>query len=462
MYSCLWTSLDLDGNRDEVWWSNPWTQAGRPPMPVAPTDGSSVRVRPFDDQESPRDHVNRRRSPLPPRNITLADRILFLWEELPAGFHESFFGGSHKGSSPTSAGLMLGSDRTATISAASGVGDEEPEPLELYQERIPRGSPSWSCSAWQPLDQLVVRASRPARVLAADCGIAGPAALCLLAGSSGAAVVAAPFLHLSVPLVMASVVSVSTKFAYSSIGASMLFYSYKIFTTADTEDTNEVTQTFGQVQARTALPMCLTGAYFIALASGTSLMCSPVMGLHMHIPLPAVTVHCILDLLSMPLLITNVACLGGRIPAQTASIRWWSTAANVLFLGSSLTHGAVYADRVLCGMGGLAMLKVAKEMNYDWPYDALAVVSQDNHHRLQIAADLLVFGWASTPLVLCLGITNRVSLETCLKVFAALDVMGRVGCCHLMFKDLHSSNPQKKFFKVAAGYVLQKRRRGLQ
>mmetsp|Transcript_55029 Transcript_55029/g.128128 ORF Transcript_55029/g.128128 Transcript_55029/m.128128 type:complete len:388 (+) Transcript_55029:59-1222(+) len=243
-------------------------------------------------------------------------------------------------------------------------------------------------------------------------------------------VLAAPQVHTAVVI---AGVSFSTKFIYTFVSFIMAVASHSMSLRHPDEPDRTV-----QRRSALALGFC-AGTHMLALIaqqlpSASLQLLLESMGIDLELLSGAkglVFCHFLEDFVVQPILIMNLGYLSGQSPRRMIPCIAWSLLSTFCSSGACLTttspHGMIL---VLLGFSSLGL---AAQAVGQLPGHAQSVHTV-NKQRSQIAGDLLVFTWTLYPTVQALGFVGSLTPQQQLHLFALLDMLLKVGVCHIMLR----------------------------
>lgn len=225
----------------------------------------------------------------------------------------------------------------------------------------------------------------------------------------------------SLPGVILSGLTLTTKATYALVSMGMVAGAYKMWIRwPELADRT--------VQRRASVVLLITSAYHGILA----LMGTPVM-LGAYVAHPDIVVHGFLDLIVQPLLILNLGHLTGRMSKQMLPAICLASVGTTACTLAAASH--VFGRSILLlGVGAWSFSKAHAEISEELS-DNPSYVSSTNKARMQIGTDLLAFCWITFPVVEAVGLYGGVSPERFLFVMEIIDVLQKLGVCHLVLKN---------------------------
>jgi len=182
------------------------------------------------------------------------------------------------------------------------------------------------------------------------------------------------------------------------------------------------------MQGRCALALCASSGLHLLMAVAGGVP-SPLAAYAFQ---PEVAAHFVQDLVVGPMLILNLGHLVGVGPRSMMPCVALNVASTCGAIGAAAAHA--YLDRMTCGIVSLASMGCTAYLVSKLSAEPTSFSSL-NTKRCQVAGDLLMFSWTLSPLVQLLGIHGALGVPQQLHVFAVIDVVTKIGTCHLLLRS---------------------------
>lgn len=182
------------------------------------------------------------------------------------------------------------------------------------------------------------------------------------------------------------------------------------------------------LQQRSAAALMCSSVVHLALALGLGIPPS----LPLHVTNPEVVARFLPDIIIVPLMIMNVGYLAGKKADNMLPTVGFGLLSTVSLATAAAVNQGEALPLLVTGI--TCMFKAAFDINRALPVQA-GSLSAVNKLRTQISADLMVFTWVGYPLVEALGMVNCITLSSELYAFAVLDLIGKLGVCHIVLRS---------------------------
>mmetsp|Transcript_94758 Transcript_94758/g.203585 ORF Transcript_94758/g.203585 Transcript_94758/m.203585 type:complete len:395 (+) Transcript_94758:68-1252(+) len=234
---------------------------------------------------------------------------------------------------------------------------------------------------------------------------------------------AAPSLSAMGPAaVMLCGVSVPTKVLYGTVSLVMAVTAYSVLNRHPEELERS---------------MHRRGALALVACSGLHLAFTLMADSQLPAPLsklayPEVAMHFLEDFIASPLLILNLGYLAGQKPRQMVPCICYNLIATSGALGAAVSPDEL--QRALFLITNACFTGMASSCIGSLPGQA-ATLGNFNRLRVQVSGDLMIFSWTLYPVVQGLGLLSILNVPGQLRLFAGLDVLSKLGACHIMFRN---------------------------